>query len=74
MKIVHSYNVRFHQAHRQDVAAGRAKTQKEGPKTRREGPIFKIQYWIYAATGEPNVKWGAPILNGGAGHHWPPCW
>jgi len=25
---------------------------------------------MYAATGGPNVKWGAPISNGGAGDHW----
>jgi len=43
-------------ARRQDLAAGGAKTQKEGPKTRRGGNIFKIQYWIYAVTGGPNVK------------------
>ena len=30
----------------------------------RGGHIFKIQYWMYAATGGPNVKWGA-------WHHWP---
>ena len=48
------------------------KDQKEGPKTRRGGHIFKIQYWMYAATGWPNVKWREPISNGGAGHHWPP--
>ena len=29
---------------------------------------------MYAATGGPNVKWGAPISNGGAGHHWFPRW
>ena len=32
---------------------------------------------MYAATGEPNVKWGAPMSNGGTGHHCPrwrrPC-
>jgi len=28
-----------------------------------------MQYWMYAATGGPNEKWGAPISNGGAGHH-----
>ena len=39
----------------------------EGPKTRRGGHIFQIQYWTYAATGGPNVKWGP-------GHHWPPRW
>jgi len=27
---------------------------------------------MYAATGEPNVKWGAPMSNGGTGHHCPP--
>jgi len=27
---------------------------------------------MYAATGGPNVKWGAPTSNAGAGHHWPP--
>ena len=43
-----------------------AKNQKEGPKARK-GHIFKIQYWLYVATGRPNVNWGA-------GHHWPPLW
>ena len=46
------------QARRQNLAAGRAKKQTEGPKTRRGGHIFKIQYWMYAATGGPNMKWG----------------
>jgi len=50
------------QARRQNLAAGRAKNQ-EG------GHIFKIQYWMYAATGGPNVKRGAQISNGGDGHH-----
>jgi len=27
---------------------------------------------MYAATGRLNVKWGAPISNGGAGHHLSP--
>ena len=26
---------------------------------------------MYAETGGPNVKWGAPISNGGARHHCP---
>jgi len=60
------------QARRQDLAAGGAKNQKEGPKTRRGRHIFKIQYRMYAATGGPNVKWGAPILNGGSGTTGPP--
>ena len=47
-----------------------AKNQMEGQKKGRH--IFKIQYWMYAATGGPNVKWGAPISNGGAGQHWSP--
>ena len=46
--------------------------QQGGPKTRRGGHIFKIQYWMYAATGGPNMKWGAPISNGGTGRHCPP--
>jgi len=35
-----------------------AKKQKEGPKAKRGGHIFKMQCWMYAATGGPNVKWG----------------
>ena len=48
---------------------GRAQNQKGG------GHIFEIQYWMYAATGEPNVKWvwfQTSISNGGTRHHWPP--
>ena len=44
------------------------------PKTRRGGHIFKIQYWIYVATGGPNVKWGGTDFKCGAGHHCPPRW
>jgi len=47
------------QACRHNLAAGVAKNQKEGPKTRRVGHIFKILYWIYAAIRGPNVKWGS---------------
>jgi len=47
-------------------------TSRGGPKIRR-GNIFKIQYWVYAATGGPNVKWGAPIPNGGPGTTGPPA-
>ena len=43
----------FKQARHQDVAAGATKNQKGGH-------IFKIQCWMYAETGGPNVKWGAP--------------
>jgi len=39
------------QARRQDLAAGEAKNQKGEH-------ILKILRWIYAATREPNVKWG----------------
>jgi len=28
----------------------------EGAKKQKGGHIFKIQYWMYAATGGPNVK------------------
>jgi len=41
-------------------------SSRGGQETRRRGHIFKIQRWMYAATGGPNVKWGA-------GHHWPPA-
>jgi len=62
------------QARRKNLAAGGAKKQKEVPKTRREGHIFKIQYWMYAATEGPNVKWGAPISNGGGRAPLAPRW
>jgi len=45
------------QARRQDLAAGGG--QKPGEAINQKGGhIFKIQYWMYAATGGPNVKWG----------------
>jgi len=28
-----------------------------GAKNQKGGHIFKIQYWMYVATGGPNVKW-----------------
>jgi len=45
-----------------------------GAKNQKGGHIFEIQYWMYAVTGESNVKWGKSISNGGAGHHWHPRW
>ena len=59
------------QSRRQDLAAGGPKTRRRG-QTPEGGPHFKIQYWMYVTTGDPNVKWGAPSSNGVAGHHWPP--
>jgi len=47
------------QARRQDLAAG------GGAKTRRGGHIFKIKFWMYVATGGPNVKWGGTDLKWG---------
>ena len=38
------------------------------------GEHIFLQYRMYAATGGPNIKWGAHILNGRAGHHCPPRW
>jgi len=49
------------------------KNQMEGQKNRKGGHIFKIQYWMYAATGGPNVKWGSTDFKWGGGHHWPPA-
>jgi len=48
----------YQQARSQDLVAGGAKNQKEGPKTRRGAHNFKIQFWMYAATG-------GQMLNGG---------
>ena len=53
-----TYGPESWQARRQDLAAGGPKTKMRGPKTRRGNHIFKIQYWMYAATGRPNVKRG----------------
>ena len=61
-----------HQARRQDVAAGWPKTRRRG-QNQKGGHIFKIQYWMYGATGGPNVKWGAPISNGGSAPLSPPA-
>jgi len=61
------------QAHRQDLAAG-GKNQKEEPKTRRGGHIFKTLHWMHAATRRPNVKWWAQISNMGWRAPLPPRW
>jgi len=64
------------QTSRQNSA--KRKTCRKGKKTvtlagsspgfsSRGGHIFKIQYWMYVATGRPNVKREAPISNGGPG-------
>jgi len=50
-----------HQARRQDFAAW------------AENHKGRIQYWMYAATGGPNMKLGAQILNGGRALL-APCW
>ena len=54
------------QARRQDLAAGGAKNQKGGH-------IFKTQYWMYAATDGPIVKWGHQFQMGGRAPL-PPHW
>jgi len=59
------------QVRRQDIAAGKS---EGGAKNQQGGHILKILYWMYATTRGPNVKWGAQISNGGAGHHWPSRW
>jgi len=44
-----------------------------GAEKQTGGHIFQIQNWMHAATGLPNVKWGARISNGGrAGTTAPP--
>ena len=50
-----------------------AKNQTEEQKIRRGGHIFKIQYWMYAATGGAKREMGGGTdFKWGAGHHWPP--
>jgi len=43
-----------------------------GAKNQKGGHIYKMQYWMYAATGEPNLKWGVTDFKWGAEHHWRP--
>ena len=43
-----------------------------GAKNQKGEPHLKKQYWVYAATGGPNVKWEATISNGGPGSTAPP--
>jgi len=45
-----------------------------GDINQKGGHIFNIQYWMYAATGGPNVKVGSTDFKWGTGHHWPPRW
>jgi len=42
---------------------GEPRTRRRA-KTRRGGHIFKIQYWMFVATGGPNVKRGGPGTTG----------
>jgi len=61
------------QARRQDFAAG------EGPKARRgqkpEGEATFLKYSIDVCSNRwAKCEMGAPISNGGTGHHWPPRW
>jgi len=53
------------QVRHQDLAAGGEKP-KRGSKNQQGGHIFKIQYWMYAAIGELNVKCGGTNFNGPA--------
>jgi len=53
------------QARRQGFTVGGAKNHK--------GHIFKMQYWIYAATG--GQTWmGVTECKWGGGRHWSPRW
>jgi len=60
------YSQAFKQARRQDLAAG------GGQKPEGGAHIFKIQYWIYVATGGPNVKWGGTDFKWGGRAPLPP--
>ena len=50
-----------------------SKKTEGGPKNQKRGHIFKIEYWMYVATGGPNAKWVGPISNGGPGTTGPPA-
>ena len=55
------------QARRQDLAAGGAKNQQEGPKAKRGATFLKCS--IGCMQQPVGQTW-----NGGAGHHWLPRW
>ena len=59
------------QARGQDLTAGWAENQKEGPKTRRGGTFLKYSIGCMQQPGDQTWNGGAPISNGGAGHYWP---
>jgi len=59
---------------RQDLAAGGPKTRRRGQKP-EEGPHFKNTVVdVCSNQGAKREMGGAPISNGGVGHHWPPQW
>ena len=55
------------QARRQDLAAGGAKNQKEGPKTSRGGTFFKYCIGCMQQPGVQTWNGGAQTSNGGPG-------
>ena len=44
-----------------------------GAKNQKGGHIFEIQYWMYAATRGPNVKWRGTDFKWGLGTTGPPA-
>jgi len=68
---VQEENTMYLQARRQDLAARGPKTRRRGQKP-EGGHIFKIQYWMYAATSWPKVKWGGTDFKWGARATLPP--
>jgi len=61
------------QTRRQDLAAGAAKKQMEGPKSRGGGTFFKYSIGCMQQPGAKR-EMGAPISNGGGEHHCRPRW
>jgi len=51
-----------------------AKNQTEEQKIRRGGHIFKIQYWMYAATGGAKREMGGKQFQMGGRAPLPPRW
>jgi len=56
------------QAHRQDLATGRAKNQKEGPKTRKGGTFLKHSIGCMQQPGAKRGM-GGTDFDGGTGHN-----
>jgi len=65
--------VSYRQARRQNLAAGGPKTRR-GQKPEEEATFLKYSIGCMQQPVGQTWNWGAPISNGGDGHHCPPRW